>query len=205
MSIHNYINYEFHCINKHINDYNQITYHWTCIPDEILVKCKYFDSLEDIRLKREKYKKNKINFDENKNYTREYGLDGISIENIGNNIICHGLQMKYWNNDSILDASHLGTFLDVIINKLSHDSKGYLYYSCEIGKEFYKNCINGNKIIPIKTNLLNEEFSSNENIKKIFLRDYQLEAINNLKKEWYGNKLLVVPCGMGKTLICELL
>ena len=205
MSTNNYIDYELYCINKHINDFNQITYHWTCIPDEILVKCKYFDSLEDIRLKREK---NKLNYDNNKNYTREYGLDGISIENTDNDIICHGLQMKYWNKDSILDASHLGTFFDVIINKLSPISKGYLYYSCEIGKEFYKNCINGNKIILIKTNLsekisINEVLFSSENNKKVFLRDYQLEAIHNLKKEWNGNKLLVVPCGMGKTLICS--
>jgi len=195
----NYNKFEHYCIEKHFKEYNHITYHWTNVPDEILVKCNYFTSLEEIRLKREKYKKYN-NYNDSNNYTREYGLDGISVEYIDdNNILCHGIQVKYWNKNKILDASHLGTFLDVIMNKFNLHSKGHLYFTCKIGNEFKKNCINGNKIF---LHNIDDPFTKlNNKNNSIILRDYQIKAIEKLKEEWYGKKLLVLPCGTGKTLI----
>jgi hypothetical protein len=66
----NYINFEYYCINKHIKDYNHITYHWSVIPDSVLIESGYFNSENELRLKRKN----------NNQILKEYGLDGISIE-----------------------------------------------------------------------------------------------------------------------------
>jgi hypothetical protein len=84
------------------------------------------------------------------NLLREYGIDAVSVKKIdSNNVIYNGLQMKLWNESQTLSAHDLGTFLDVIFNNFSNDSKGYLYYTCKIGKTFHNNCLRKNKIIPI--------------------------------------------------------
>ena len=182
-----------------------MTIPWHKCPDFILVLLKLFNSLEDIRLFREKNYKSFNMFSENMNIFRrkkEYGLDAISMEIINDKFIFHGLQMKLWDNNLKLDASHLGTFLDIIFNIFDDkDSHGYLYYTCKIGNTFFENCKKKNKIIPIKMDNPFNDIKINNN--QIQLRDYQIDAIETLKKDWYGNKLLVLPCGTGKTIICS--
>lgn len=190
----------------HQKTYNQITIPWYKCPDFVLVLLKLFDSLEDIREFREKNYKSFNMFNENMNIfkrKKEYGLDAISMEIIDDKFIFHGLQMKLWDDNLILDASHLGTFLDIIFNIFNDkDSHGYLYYTCKIGNTFLENCSKTNKIIPIKVDNPFSDIKKND-IKLIELRDYQIDAIEILKEEWYGNKLLVLPCGTGKTVICS--
>jgi hypothetical protein len=65
----NYLNFEHYCINKHNLDFNQITYHWSNIPDTLLIESGYFNSEYELRMKRKK----------NNQILKEYGLDGISI------------------------------------------------------------------------------------------------------------------------------
>lgn len=199
----NYINkinskkFEEYCCILHQKEYNQTTYHWLKIPDKILIDSGLVLDENEIRKKRMKNKDN-----DNNNIIREYGLDDISTEIIDNKTIYHGLQMKLWNENSVLDSSHLGTFYDIFINILSSPtSKGYLYHTCKLGKTMEKNNKRGNKIFPIYLKNPYLEFEKEENNLK--LRYYQIDAIEELKKEWYENKLLILPCGTGKTSVCS--
>jgi superfamily II DNA or RNA helicase/phage anti-repressor protein len=188
----NYLNFEYYCINKHLNDFHHITYHWSIIPDIVLIESGYFKSENELRLKRKK----------NNQILKEYGLDGISIEFKDYEKIYHGLQMKLWKNT--ICANDLGTFISVIFNRFGNNSKGYLYHTSKLEKTLKNDVINGNKIIDIKINNL---FMNNlNNISLIKLRPYQIEAIKKLNEKWSNIKLLYLPCGTGKTLIfCEYL
>ena len=65
----NYLNFEHYCINKHKNDFNNITYHWSLIPDMVLIESGYFNSEYELRMKRKN----------NNQVLKEYGLDGIFL------------------------------------------------------------------------------------------------------------------------------
>jgi len=186
----NYLKFEYYCINKHNNDFNHTTYHWSSIPDTVLIESGYFKSEYELRMKRKK----------NNQILKEYGLDGISIEHNEKNNIYHGLQMKLWNNT--ICANDLGTFISVIFNRFSNDSKGYLYHTSKLEKILNNDIINKNKIIEIK---IDNPFIKKDNvdfdISSIKLRPYQIEAINKLNENWNGIKSLILPCGTGKTII----
>lgn len=64
----NYLLFEYFCTKKHQLDFNQITYHWSNIPDSVLIESNFISSYEELRNKR----KNNCNL-------REYGLDAISV------------------------------------------------------------------------------------------------------------------------------
>jgi len=186
----NYLNFEHYCVNKHNLDFNQITYHWSLIPDTVLIDSGYFENEEILRQKRKK----------NKGLIKEYGLDAISLENIDNTIIYHGIQVKLWNET--ICANHLGTFTSVIINRFSDHSKGYLYHTSNLEKTFENDIKRKNKFISIKISNPYEDNYENLNIdNKIILRDYQIEAVNKLKENWIGIKTLILPCGTGKTIV----
>ncbi len=194
----NYLNYEYYCIDKHSKDFNHITYHWSVIPDTVLIESGYFKSENELRQKRK----------HNNQILKEYGLDGISIEYINNNNIYHGLQMKLWNNT--ICANDIGTFMSVIFNRFSNESKGYLYHTSKLEKTLKNDIINGNKIYEIKTKNPFIVYDNNINLnitnKEYILRPYQLEAIEKLNQYWTGIKSLILPCGTGKTTIfCEYL
>jgi len=197
----NYIKFEHYCVNKHSTDFNHTSYHWSVIPDTVLIDSGYFTSEYELRMKRKN----------NNQVLKEYGLDGISIEEKDNFKIYHGLQMKLWNNT--ICANDLGTFISVIFNRFSNDSKGYLYHTSKLEKTLKNDIINRNKIIEIKVdnpfNNVNLD-NINNNINTIFkidnnilikLRTYQIEAIQKLNENWTGIKSLILPCGTGKTII----
>ncbi len=194
----NYLKYEYYCINKHNTDLNHITYHWSVIPDTVLIESGYFKSENELRLKRK----------HNNQILKEYGLDGISIETINDNNIYHGLQMKLWNYT--ICANDIGTFMSVIFNRFSNESKGFLYHTSKLEKTLKNDIINGNKIYEIKTDNPFIVYDNNINLetinKEYILRPYQLEAIEKLNNNWTGIKSLILPCGTGKTTIfCEYL
>lgn len=191
----NYLNFEYYCINKHIIDTNNETYHWSKIPDKILIDSGYFENEEELRQRRK-----------NKNgVLQEYGIDAISIrKNNNNENIYNPLQMKLWKNT--ICANDLGTFMSVYYNRfynLSKESKGYIYHISKLENTFYKDIQKTNNIISIK---LDNPFIINDEKKDIILRPYQLEALEELKKGWEGIGSLILPCGTGKTIIfCEYL
>ena len=193
----NYINFEHYCVNKHSKDFNHTSYHWSVIPDTVLIDSGYFTSEYELRMKRKN----------NNQVLKEYGLDGISIEEKNNSKIYHGLQMKLWNNT--ICANDIGTFVSVIFNRFSNESKGYLYHTSKLEKILKNDIINRNKIIEIKVDNpfnnvnidnINTIFKIDNNI-PIKLRPYQVEAIQKLNENWSGIKSLILPCGTGKTTI----
>jgi len=198
----NYLKFEHYCIEKHNNDFKHVTYHWSVIPDMVLIESGYIKSEDELRKKR-KFNNQILN---------EYGLDGISIEYKEDNKIYHGLQMKLWNNT--ICANDIGTFMSVIFNRFSNNSKGYLYHTSKLEKILKNDIMNTNKIIeiPIMNPFINNELNNSfidikENINNEFnsssikLRPYQIDAIKKLNQDWYGIKSLILPCGTGKTTI----
>ena len=200
MNYLNALNYEHYCVNQHQVNYNEITYHWTNIPESVLYESGFITNFNELRLRRMMDKNNgKINS------IQEYGLDGISVKTVDGKIICSGLQMKLW--DGTLSGRDLGTFWQVfscrflIKNPLS---KCYLYYSCKLEKNLSDDIKNTNGAItsvftenPYKKKVVNKVAVK----KKIVLRDYQVEAIKKLSINWSGVKLLNSPPGTGKTEI----
>jgi superfamily II DNA or RNA helicase/phage anti-repressor protein len=185
----NYLKFEYYCINKHNIDFNQLTYHWSNIPDTVLIESGYFNSEYELRMKRKK----------NNQILKEYGLDGISIEIKDEFKIYNGLQMKLWNNT--ICANDLGTFISVIFNRFSNNSKGFLYHTSKLEKTLQKDILNKNKIIEIKIDNPFLENEINSSIIPIKLRPYQIEAVQKLNQDWNGIKSLILPCGTGKTTI----
>ena len=68
----NYLKFEYYCVNKHQNDYKEIVYHWSNIPDKVLIDSGYFDGENELREKRKKCKNGIL---------KEYGIDA-PIHNI---------------------------------------------------------------------------------------------------------------------------
>ena len=56
--------------------------------------------------------------------------------------------MKLWNNT--ICANDIGTFMSVIFNRFSNDSKGFLYHTSKLEKTLKNDIQNRNKIIDIK-------------------------------------------------------
>jgi hypothetical protein len=52
----NYLNFEHYCINKHIVDFKHKTYHWSVIPDTVLIDSGYFESEDELRNRRKNNK-----------------------------------------------------------------------------------------------------------------------------------------------------
>ena len=132
----NYLEFELYCVKKHSEDFNQITYHWSNIPESELYESgfitKTFGSFRNFRLKRVEDKKN-----EKINTIQEYGLDGLSIEyqDEDEEKIFHGLQMKLWDCRRKLTGHDLGTFMAIVMCSLqikNNKSRGYLYHTCKI-------------------------------------------------------------------------
>ena len=206
----NYLLFEHHCINLHREKYNEITFHWSNIPEELLYESGFlqnnlltFKTLREKRL--EDKKECKINS------IQEYGLDGLSYKkNIDTDTetkIFNGLQMKLWNEKTKLTASDLGTFCQVLymrLKKKNYESKGYLYYTCNLEKNVKQDYSNNSDIelIYLKNPYENEHAIENNQLESnIELRDYQINGISKLNEDWTGIKLLNLPCGTGKTII----
>ena len=197
----NYIKFEHYCIREHQNNYpNEITYHWSNIPEEILVNSGFITDYHNMRIKR------KNDYDDNKlNSIKEYGLDGISYNKINNTY--NVLQIKCYEPNSVIDASTLGSFISCFFQRINFkypESNAYLYHTCKISRNLEIDILNSGKIKIIKINnidnIINNDILIENNILEN-LRYYQIEALNclndNLTND-YIPKLLLMPDGTGK-------
>lgn len=176
------------------------TWHWSNIPDDVLVKSGWRYNLHQLRKTRIQRKHD--------GEPMEYGLDGISYDGT----TYHGLQAKCWNDQQSIRAYDLGTFLSVMMNRLcvkNHCSRGFLYTMARLERHLEADLQNGN-IIQIRRLEYpqQEDLSINTLQEEIFtpktLRDYQKEAVDRLleyKKMGVNNGWLSMCCGTGKTLI----
>ncbi len=189
--------YELFCLKYHEKNYNEKYWDWRHIPEYVLINSGFITDYNSIRLLRKK------SFEDNINYIREYGIDGISVD-INNNY--HIIQCKYYSENNIIKASDLGTFYQVYFLRIlpkNLNSKAYLYYSSKLQIDTCDDFKNTNNIIPIRLSFdPNQTIINNENNTYIQLRDYQIKAIEKLKENWNGKKILSLPCGTGKTLVC---
>ncbi len=209
--------YEHQCIKYHDENFNMKSWHWKYIPEEILYECGFIINYNELRERRKEIFLKTNNY---LNNHQEYGIDGIAIEENESGKIYHGIQSKLYKR--LLSANDLGTFFAMIcfrMRKKNINSCGYLYHSNGLNKylTYDIQCSDG-VIKPIKLkfnenltsnqkNLINdstkeEESNEDENENDYQLRDYQNEAIEKLNEEWDGIRILNLPCGTGKTIVC---
>jgi hypothetical protein len=189
----NYEIYEHQAIKAHSIKFGHKTYHWKELNIKTLHASGWAILYKDIK----KWLKGKIG--------REYGLDGISVDEENT---YHGIQVKYRNNDSSISAHDIPTFFDVLTNRLrihNPQSTGFLYISTEkISPSLLSSCNHGGFIHIIQLEF-NPDFNLdfNENIPREIttfsrehyqLRYYQRRMFKSTKTsldryKGYGNDL----------------
>ena len=119
--------YELQACEHHAKRHGHTVYHWSNVPEDVLVKSGFVSTPHDWRLLCQAVEHGK--------QTREFGLDGIAVDKEG---ACHGIQAKCWNGK--LRASDLGSFLSVMngrFKKKNFISKGYLYHTTKIQRDLW--------------------------------------------------------------------
>ncbi len=204
----NATNYEYYSIHDHQKNINEISWHWSQIPEYVLYESGFIHDFNKLRMKRKNIYETEERY---YNPIREYGLDGISFDGT----TYHGIQSKLY--EKTLTSNDLGTFYSAIFNRMKIKnplSKGYLYHTCKLQIDLKDDIDNstGNivrKLLPYNETIQNDfmnSFSPIETVKSIDetkyeLRPNQKEAVDALNQEWNGIKLLNLPCGTGKTVI----
>jgi superfamily II DNA or RNA helicase len=188
--------YELHSMDYHRNTTNHTTWWWRNIPEIELENAGFINDYNKLRLKRKENQKNGTYV------LREFGLDGLSLDDETNTY--HGIQSKYWKSRN-LTAHDLGTFFSVIWSRLvQRNSKacGYLYHTCGIQIDAMDDFRNNPNLHSIKLPYSHiEEHKDNIDETKYLLRQPQIEALDALSEGWNNCGLLTLPCGLGKTLI----
>jgi len=190
--------FELYSIDYHRSKHNHTTWHWNDIPEDHLNNAGFIHDFNKHRLRRISL----FNNSEIVNKYKDYGLDGLSLDNNG---VYHGIQAKCYFTKKV-SANDIGTFQSVIINRLCNrcnDSKGYLYTIEDIETNLLEDISNG-KVYN------HEKICLEENIKEIVnteikedslsLWRHQTEALEVLKNR-EGLSLLSIICGTGKTVI----
>ncbi len=206
--MNNWRDYEHFIVKYHQDTYNQESYHWSNIPEELLYKAGFINDTNKIRLQRKRDQE-----DGKVNSIQEYGLDGISKESED---LYHGLQAKCYDKNSYLRASDLGTFLSVLFLRMKSknaQSKGYLYHACKLESNLRDDICVNNQCDIIARTLLYDQRVNNQSDRSMKceeceeLRYYQVEAIEKLKNIWNMNEvksmpqLIQMPCGTGKSTV----
>lgn len=184
----------------HEKETGQLSWHWSKIPDDVLVKSGWRYNLHQLRATRFQRKL--------QGEPMEYGLDGISFDGT----TYHGLQAKCWSDQRSICAYDLGTFLSVMMNRLCIKNKlsqGFLYTMARLERHLEEDVRNGNIIQTRRLEYPQEQDLPTKIItEQVFtpkpLRDYQKTAINCLlehKNMGIENGWLNMCCGTGKTLI----
>jgi superfamily II DNA or RNA helicase len=215
--------YEHYCIAYHMKTFAQEAWHWHHVPEEILVKSGFIHSFNELRLKRKQWLEEKkghyhpvrsVDFDpssESGNKRREYGIDGIACEMIGDTqALYHAIQCKYWAPSRQLRGDDLGTFYQTLFCRMRPTQKtdkvnGYVYHTCRLQVDVRDDfAFSGMKAIKLpfdektKEEQLNPVQVSEE---KAVLYPYQVAALDALRPDWSGCGLLHMPCGTGKTVV----
>ena len=121
-----WLKYELQACEHHAQTYGHTVYHWSNVPEHVLIDSGFVTSPHDWRLL--------CHAVEHGKQMREFGLDGIAVDKNG---VYHGIQAKCWTGK--LRASDLGTFLSVMHGRLKEkntSSKGYLYHTTTIQRDF---------------------------------------------------------------------
>ena len=203
--------YELQACEHHAKRHGHTVYHWSNVPEDVLINSGFVSSHHDWRLLRKAV--------EHKKQMREFGLDGIAVDKDG---VYHGIQAKCWNET--LCASDLGSFLSVMhgrFRKQNSNSKGYLYHTTKIQRDLWNDLNSMDNIIikslPFENDAAAESSSSEggyighiqRNEADFDLHPPQKEALDTLmlayETGWSGPQKLKLPCGMGKTLVLSLI
>ena len=109
--------FEHYCCALHKHEQGGHVWHWSNIPESVLIDSGFSSSTLELRNLRER----------NQGLIPEFGLDGIAMHADGT---YHGIQAKLWR--TILCAGNLGTFLSVVYGRMrrkNNASTGYLYHT----------------------------------------------------------------------------
>jgi superfamily II DNA or RNA helicase len=192
--------YEHQAIKAHQIKFGHKTYHWKNLTLKILHDSGWPILCKDMK-----------NWLTGK---KEYGLDGLAfdVDKETGESIYYGIQVKYRSEGARITANDIGTFFDVVFNRLKKrhiKSGGFLYTNIsKISPSLLASCNHGEiiRIIQLEFNTTTvslpreiTSFRSSEQTKQ--LRYYQQECLEALRRPWDGSKILAMICGSGKTSI----
>ena len=185
--------YEDQVITRHMETYGHQVWHTSIVPETILYEAGVIHKFNKHRLLRLARKReaagNPVKFG-------DYGFDAISKDLDGN---FHAIQAKHYTTRKI-SANDLGTFFLVAMSQIQN--KAYLYTSGDIEVNLSHNLANiPDKIEHIQLPFNKPTIQIQIQEKDYTLRDYQKKAITTIVNT-EGKRILELPCGMGKTLIC---
>lgn len=127
--------FEYYSCIIHNSIHGGHVWHWSHVPEYVLVESGYVSSTEELRIIRKRHK----------GRIPEFGLDGIALHEDG---VYHGIQAKLWR--SILSAGSLGTFFSVIFGRMRKKNKlstGFLYYTGHLQHELQYDMLQMTNII----------------------------------------------------------
>ena len=122
-----WLEYEHQVCEYHARVHGHTVYHWSNVPEDVLIKSGFVQSARDWRLLRK--------CAENGKQMREFGLDGIAVSSDG---VYHGIQAKCRNNK--LCACDIGSFIAVSKGRFEKNnplSRGYLYHTTTIQHDLW--------------------------------------------------------------------
>lgn len=200
--------YEYQMIREHSATCHKV-WHWSSIPERALRECGFINDHNEFRLKRLAaiQKRKREGGEEEHNVTREYGLDGLAVDEEG---VYHGLQAKRWDARRRLTASDLGSFQSVVHNRLRKRdgrSTGILYTSAQLQVDLSDDLACGEAIYVVD---MEPEKGCDDNMSIVkdevgglALYEPQIAALAALSAhQWTESAALVsLPCGMGKTVV----
>ena len=195
--------YEHYVCQHHAKLYGRTVYHWSNVPEHVLIDSGFIDSPKDWRLLCKAI--------QNRKQMREFGLDSIAISSDG---VYHGIQAKFWN--STLCVYHIGSFFAVMHGRFKKKnilSKGYLYHTTTLQRDLHNDlkCMDNIVVhhLQFESPCNSEPGASDEcfaiNEPNFQLHEPQKQALDALisvyRSGWSGSYKLKLPCGMGKTLV----
>jgi superfamily II DNA or RNA helicase len=180
--------YEYFCLDQHRKFYGHETYHWNDVPEHYLEQCGYITDYNRQRLQRQ---------EASLGYITDYGVDGLVYDKVNN--VFHVLQMKYYSENNYVTANKLGTFLNVVYQRLFIKHKNYhayLYYSSKLQVDLADDFKNAGIITPVHMLMpIKEEITSVEDIENEdnvdatevdnLLWSHQKNAVEALDKVYY--------------------
>ena len=127
--------FEYHSCIIHNSIHGGHVWHWSHVPEYVLIESGYVSSTEELRIIRKRHN----------GRIPEFGLDGIALHEDG---VYHGIQAKLWR--SVLSAGSLGTFFSVIFGRMCKKNKlstGFLYYTGHLQHELQSDMLQMTNII----------------------------------------------------------
>ena len=178
--------FEHHCIALHKQEHGGHAWHWSHLPESVLIDSGFFSKTFELRHLREQHH----------GHIPEFGLDGIALHADG---VYHGIQAKLWR--TVLCAGNLGTFLSVVYGRMRRKnsaSTGFLYHTGTLDHHLRSDLVLMTNIVAKHLKFprhATPEITAHENIQK-FEDRAALALITASQSPWLCPAQMQLACGL---------